>query len=60
MGSLEGEEGRRENEGPVHRVTLSPFVIAKTELTQAQWLAVMGSSAEEDGSSPPFSTRETS
>jgi formylglycine-generating enzyme required for sulfatase activity len=26
-----------ENEGPVHEVTLRPFLIAKCELTQAQW-----------------------
>ena len=31
-----------ENEGPVHEVTLSPFMIAKYEVTQAQWKSVMG------------------
>jgi len=30
------------NEGPVHEVTLSPFLIGKYEVTQAQWKAVMG------------------
>jgi formylglycine-generating enzyme required for sulfatase activity len=29
-------------EGPVHEVTLSPFMIAKYELTQAEWDCVMG------------------
>jgi len=31
------------DEGPVHEVTLSPFLIAKHEVTQGQWKAVMGS-----------------
>ena len=43
MGSREGEVGRESDEGPLHRVKLSPFLIAKYELTQAQWRAVMGS-----------------
>lgn len=39
MGSSNGEA----NEKPVHRVTIAkPFAIAKTEVTQAQWQAVMG------------------
>ena len=42
MGSLEGEEGRREDELQ-HEVTLTPFLIAKYELTQNQWEKVMGS-----------------
>ena len=32
-----------DDEGPVHEVTLSPFLIAKYEVTSAQWNAVMGS-----------------
>ena len=32
------------NEYPVHEVTLSPFLIAKYEVTQAQWKRVMGTS----------------
>jgi formylglycine-generating enzyme required for sulfatase activity len=31
-----------ENESPVHAVELSPLLIAKREVTQAQWRAVMG------------------
>jgi len=31
------------DEKPVHKVTLSSFEIGKTEVTQAQWVAVMGS-----------------
>jgi formylglycine-generating enzyme required for sulfatase activity len=30
-----------DNEGPVHEVTLRPFMIGKYELTQAQWETVM-------------------
>jgi formylglycine-generating enzyme required for sulfatase activity len=39
MGSYTGES----DEVPVHSVTLSAFQIGKTEVTQAQWEAVMGS-----------------
>jgi len=42
MGSAAGEAGREAHEGPVHEVTLSPFLIGKYEVTQAQWEAVMG------------------
>jgi formylglycine-generating enzyme required for sulfatase activity len=31
-----------DNESPAHRVTLSSYYIGKTEVTQAQWKAVMG------------------
>ena len=41
MGSPDTEEGRSSNEGPVHTVTLSPFLIAKYEVTQAEYEAVM-------------------
>ena len=43
MGSPETEEGQFEDEGPVHKVTLSPFLIAKYEVSQAEWQKVMGS-----------------
>ncbi len=43
MGSPESEAGRNRNEGPVHKVVIpKPFYIAKYEITQAQWFAVMG------------------
>jgi formylglycine-generating enzyme required for sulfatase activity len=38
----QGDEPRDE-EKPAHQVTLSSFSIAQTEVTQALWLAVMGS-----------------
>ena len=42
MGSPATETDRSSDEGPVHTVSLSPFLIAKTEVTQAQYEAVMG------------------
>jgi formylglycine-generating enzyme required for sulfatase activity/DNA-binding beta-propeller fold protein YncE len=45
MGSLDSESGRNIIEGPVHRVTLSPFLIAKYEVTQAQYESVMAGHA---------------
>lgn len=32
-----------EDEDPVHSVTIQPFLIGKTEITQGQWTAIMGS-----------------
>ncbi|MDZ7815576.1 MAG: formylglycine-generating enzyme family protein [Planctomycetota bacterium] len=44
MGSPKGESGRRSNEGPVHKVVITrPFWMGSTEVTQAQWKAIMGS-----------------
>jgi len=43
MGSLDSEKGRSKDEGPQHEVTLSkPFYMGVTEVTQAQYEAVMG------------------
>ena len=43
MGSPDSEQGRRDNEGPQHEVTISkPFYMGVTEVTQAQYKAVMG------------------
>ena len=43
MGSPETEIERNQDEGPQHRVTLTrPFYLGKYEITQAQWLAIMG------------------
>ena len=41
MESPDTERWRRVDEGPVHTVTLDPFLIARTEVTQAQYNAVM-------------------
>ena len=43
MGSLE-KEGRSDDEMPLHQVTISkPFYMGKYEVTQAQWVRLMGS-----------------
>lgn len=42
MGSLESEEGRRNNEGPQHIVNISSFYMMTTEVTQKMWVEVMG------------------
>jgi len=43
MGSPDSELGRNEDEGPQHEVTISkPFYMGVTEVTQAQYEAVMG------------------
>ncbi|MFN4023538.1 MAG: SUMF1/EgtB/PvdO family nonheme iron enzyme [Hyphomonas sp.] len=39
MGSPATESGREPIEGPIREVTLKPFSISKTEITQAQWAA---------------------
>ena len=41
MGSLRSEEGHQPNEGPEHIVSLSPFLIAKYEVTQKEYRVVM-------------------
>ena len=40
MGSPSGEEGSYDDEKPQHEVTVQPFFMGKTEVTQAQWRAV--------------------
>ena len=40
MGSPEDEAERRNNEGPLHRVAISPFFMGKFAITQAQWRVV--------------------
>ena len=42
MGSPKSEIGRNNDEGPQHKVTISkPFYMGVTEVTQAQWKAMM-------------------
>jgi formylglycine-generating enzyme required for sulfatase activity len=44
MGSPEGEDGRDQDEGPQHAVTLTrPFYLSACPVTQAQYQQVMGS-----------------
>ncbi len=42
MGSPEGEEGRNDNEGPQHEVTVPGFFMGKYVVTQAQYQTIMG------------------
>ncbi|HEX2011932.1 MAG TPA: formylglycine-generating enzyme family protein, partial [Roseateles sp.] len=43
MGSPAGEPGRKADEGPQHPVGLAGFAMSRTEVTQKQWRALMGS-----------------
>lgn len=43
MGANDDDTDADTNEHPAHQVTLSSFYIGQTEVTQALWLAVMGS-----------------
>jgi formylglycine-generating enzyme required for sulfatase activity len=42
MGCTREQQGCFESEKPVHPVTISDYYISETEVTQAQWKAVMG------------------
>jgi len=42
MGSPSGEKGREDHEGPVHTVTVKPFLICRTECTQKVWDKIGG------------------
>lgn len=46
MGSP-AEEADRDEDETCHRVTVSPFAVATTEVTQAQWKAVLGTDPSE-------------
>ena len=56
MGSPAGEPGRGDDEGPVHTVSLSPFMIAKYETTQAEYAAVMTGNTAGLNATPSFHT----
>ncbi|MEM1085209.1 MAG: formylglycine-generating enzyme family protein [Verrucomicrobiota bacterium] len=47
MGSPEDEKGRRKDEAQVEVRITEPFLMAETEITQAQWQTVMKSGLEE-------------
>ena len=43
MGSRDREEGHQDDEGPQHKVRITkPFYMGVTEVTQGQWVSVMG------------------
>ncbi|MFN9621687.1 MAG: SAV_2336 N-terminal domain-related protein [Cyanobacteriota bacterium] len=48
MGSPPDEEGRSNDEGPQHEVTLEAFFLSHTPITQAQWRAVAEWQRRED------------
>ncbi len=49
MGCLDEKRDGKcdENEKPAHKVTMNDFYISRTEVTQAQWQAIMGSNPSE-------------
>ncbi|MCI5224133.1 MAG: formylglycine-generating enzyme family protein, partial [Candidatus Electrothrix sp. AR4] len=47
MGSPPDEEGRRDDEGPVHKVCVDGFWIGKYEVTQEQWQKITGKNPAE-------------
>ena len=51
MGAMEGDSTASKNEFPQHSVTLSNYMIGQTEITKAQWLAVMGDKPKSASSS---------
>ena len=54
MGSPDGEDGRWDNEGPVHKVTIkNSFYLGKYPVTQKQWEKVMGSNPPVKGDDLP-------
>ena len=61
MGSPSSEPGRDSAEGPQHQVTLTqPFYMQQTEVTQAQWEAVMGSNPSYFSGCPTCPVEEVS
>jgi formylglycine-generating enzyme required for sulfatase activity len=51
MGSIEGEDGRQQDEGPLHEVAIvRPFLLKTTEVTQGEWKALMRNNPSESGS----------
>ncbi|MFT7461905.1 MAG: hypothetical protein ACI9EF_000239 [Pseudohongiellaceae bacterium] len=54
MGSPDNESFRQEDGGPLHKVTLGAFLMAKYECTQAQWMAVRdGNPSNREGDDLP-------
>jgi formylglycine-generating enzyme required for sulfatase activity len=47
MGSPSNEEGRKEDEGPVHKVCVNGFWMGKYEVTQGQWEKVVDNNPSE-------------
>jgi formylglycine-generating enzyme required for sulfatase activity len=61
MGSPVEEEGRDEDEGSPHEVTISkPFYMGVFEVTQAQWEAVVGTCPSMFGGNPTYPVEQVS
>jgi formylglycine-generating enzyme required for sulfatase activity len=61
MGSPSDEPGRNSDEGPQHQVSLTqPFYMQQTEVTQAQWEAVMGFNPSFSSGCPPCPVEQVS
>ena len=57
MGSADDDEHARSDEKPRHSVRLRPFLISKYEVSQSQWLAVMGGNpSRREGADLPVET----
>jgi sulfatase modifying factor 1 len=54
MGSPQGEEFRRDDEGPQREVTLKPFFMGKTEVTWDEYLAFFSAMGTEGRSSDAY------
>lgn len=57
MGATSEQSGHDSDEVPVHSVTLDSYYIAATEVTQAQWQAVMGSTIHQQASKTGYQVR---
>jgi formylglycine-generating enzyme required for sulfatase activity len=53
------DPGAREDEVPLHMVTLAPFFMSKYELTQAQWLRLVGANPAQFFAGREFGGRMT-
>lgn len=57
MGATSEQSGAKSDESPVHSVTLDSYYISATEVTQAQWQAVMGTTIHQQASKAGDSVR---
>lgn len=57
MGATSEQSGAESDESPVHSVTLDSYYISATEVTQAQWQAVMGTTIHQQASKAGYSVK---
>ncbi|MBU0753499.1 MAG: SUMF1/EgtB/PvdO family nonheme iron enzyme [Planctomycetes bacterium] len=60
LGTSNVDPQAREVEGPVHEVTVKPFLISKYEMTQAQWVRFMGYNPSHYGPDCRFGGKQNS